>query len=38
MVEPGHKPVTGVDPRDIELTIAGDHEHYIDPDMQIYMY
>jgi hypothetical protein len=36
-VEIGHKPTTGIDQRDIQFTIAGDHEQYIDPDMHIYI-
>jgi hypothetical protein len=34
-VEIGHSPTTGVDQRNIEFTVAGDHDHYIDPDMHI---
>jgi hypothetical protein len=37
-VEIGHSRTTGVDQRDIEFTVAGDHDHYVDPDMYIYIY
>jgi hypothetical protein len=36
-VKIGHKPTKGIDQRDIEFTIAGDQENYIDPDMHIYI-
>jgi hypothetical protein len=36
-VEIGHKPTTAIDQRDIEFTIPGNEERYIDPDMQIYI-
>jgi hypothetical protein len=36
-VERAHNPTTGVGQRDIEFTVLGDVEHYIDPDMQIYV-
>jgi hypothetical protein len=37
IVEIGHNLTTGVDQRDIEFTIPGDEERYIDPDMQLYI-
>jgi hypothetical protein len=36
-VERTHNPTTGVDQRDIEFAIPGDADHYIDPDMQLYI-
>jgi hypothetical protein len=36
-VEICHKPTTGVDHHDIEFTVPGDEERYIDPDMQLYI-
>jgi hypothetical protein len=36
-VESAHNRTAGVDQRDIEFTVPGDVEHYIDPDMQIYI-
>jgi hypothetical protein len=36
-IESAHNPTTCVDQRDIEFTIPGDADHYIDPDMQLYI-
>jgi hypothetical protein len=36
-VERAHNPTTGVDQRDIEFTVPGDADHYIDSDMHIYI-
>jgi hypothetical protein len=36
-VEIGHKPTTAIDQRDIEFTIPGDDERYIDHSIQLYI-